>query len=109
GLEGVGLSDAVTLDQPVDTGGSFDWPLIALLTSIAALNYCDRMAMAAVFPLLRSDLHVTDVGLGAIGSAFLWTYALGSPLVGFLADRQSRTRMVLLSLISWSLITFATG
>lgn len=90
-------------------GRSFDWPLIALLTSIAALNYCDRMAMAAVFSLLRTDLGVSDVGLGAIGSAFLWTYAIGSPFVGWLADRRSRTRMVLLSLFAWSLVTVATG
>jgi len=88
---------------------SFDWPLIALLTSIAALNYSDRMAMAAVFPLLRTDLGVSDVGLGAIGSAFLWTYALGSPFVGWLADRRSRTKMVIGSLFAWSLVTVATG
>jgi predicted MFS family arabinose efflux permease len=67
------------------------------------------MAMAAVYPLLRADLGVSDVWLGAIGSAFLWTYALGSPLVGWLADRRSRTGMVLLSLVCWSVVTIATG
>ena len=67
------------------------------------------MAMAAVYPLLRTDLGVSDVWLGAIGSAFLWTYALGSPVVGWLADRRSRTGMVLISLVAWSLITIATG
>ena len=104
------MSDSLTVDQAAgEAGRTFDWPLIALLTSIAALNYCDRMAVAAVFPLLRDDLGVTDVGLGAIGSAFLWTYALGSPFVGWLADRRSRTKMVLASLLAWSLITVATG
>jgi predicted MFS family arabinose efflux permease len=96
-------------DFSSEAARSFDWPLIAVLTTIAALNYCDRMAMAAVFPLLRTDLGVSDVGLGAIGSAFLWTYALGSPFAGWLADRRSRTRMVLLSVLGWSLVTMATG
>lgn len=88
---------------------SFNWPLIAILTPIAALNYCDRMAIAAVFPLLRTELGVSDVWLGAIGSTFLWSYALGSPIVGWVADRWSRTRIVQFSLIGWSLVTLATG
>src|SRR3712207_4861490 len=88
---------------------AFNWPLIAILTTIAALNYCDRMAIAAVFPLLRSDLGVSDVWLGAIGSAFLWSYAIGSPIIGWIADHRSRTRIVLFSLIAWSLVTMATG
>ncbi len=88
---------------------SFNWPLIAILTSIAALNYCDRLAIAAVFPLLRSDLGASDVMLGTIASAFLWSYAIGSPFVGWIADHISRTRMVVISLIAWSLVTMATG
>jgi predicted MFS family arabinose efflux permease len=88
---------------------SFNVPLIAMLTIIAALNYCDRLAISAVFPLLRADLGVSDVMLGAVGSAFLWSYALGSPIAGWLADRYSRTRMVLFSLVAWSAVTMLTG
>jgi MFS family permease len=76
----------------------FNWPLISLLTTIATLNYCDRMAIFAVFPLLRADLHADDRTLGWIGSMFLWAYALGSPLSGIIADRWSRTRVILVSL-----------
>jgi len=47
--------------------------------------------------------------LGTIASAFLWSYAIGSPIVGWIADHISRTRMVLISLIAWSLVTMATG
>jgi predicted MFS family arabinose efflux permease len=88
---------------------SFNWPLIAMLTSIAALNYCDRLAIAAVFPLLKADLGASDVMLGTIASAFLWSYAIGSPIVGWIGDHISRTRMVLFSLTAWSLVTMATG
>ena len=76
---------------------------------IACLNYADRTAISAVFPLLRSELGISDVGLGAIGSFFLWSYAIGSPFAGWLADRVSRSRMVVYSLTAWSLITIATG
>jgi MFS family permease len=80
-----------------------------MLFFIACLNYADRTAISSVFPLLRSELNISDVGLGAIGSFFLWSYAIGSPFAGWLADRVSRSRMVVYSLSAWSVITIATG
>jgi MFS family permease len=85
------------------------WHVVAMLFFIACLNYADRTAISAVFPLLRSELDISDVGLGAIGSFFLWSYAIGSPFAGWLADRVSRSKMVVYSLTAWSLITIATG
>ncbi|MEJ7639974.1 MAG: MFS transporter [Singulisphaera sp.] len=87
----------------------FRWPLIALLTCVAAVNYGDRMAISAVYPLLRADLGVSDAWLGALGSAFLWSYAAGSPVAGWIADRVPRSGVILVSLVSWSVVTLATG
>ena len=50
----------------------YKWSMIVLLTGIATINYADRTAISSVFPLLRSDLHSSDVALAAIGSFFLW-------------------------------------
>ncbi len=88
---------------------SYRWYLAGLLTVIAALNYADRSAISSVLPLIRADLGMSDVMLGAIGSAFLWTYAACSPFSGFLADRLSRTRVILWSITAWSLVTLGTG
>ena len=85
------------------------WQVVAILFVIACLNYADRTAISSVFPLLRNELGISDVGLAAIGSFFLWSYAIGSPLAGRVADRVSRSNMVVLSLSLWSLITIATG
>src|SRR5258706_3522961 len=85
------------------------WHVVAMLFFIACLNYADRTAISAVFPLLRSELDISDVGLAAIGSFFLWSYAIGSPFSGWLADRVSRSKMVVYSLSAWSLITIVTG
>ncbi len=87
----------------------YKWRLVALLFGVAMLNYADRTAITTVFPLLRSDLKMTDVELGAVGSFFLWAYALASPLAGSLADRMSRSRLIVGSLAAWSLITLASG
>ncbi|HZT33173.1 MAG TPA: MFS transporter [Bryobacteraceae bacterium] len=88
---------------------AYKWCLAALLFAIGALNYADRTAIAAVFPLLRAELGASDLALAATGSLFLWSYALGSPLAGILADRVSRSALIFWSLTLWSLATFAAG
>ena len=85
------------------------WAIAVMLAFAAAINYADRAALSAVFAPLRSDLGLTDVQLGTLGSVFLWSYAACSPLAGFLADRVSRSRMVVFSLASWSLVCALTG
>lgn len=87
----------------------YKWRLVAFLFFVAALNYGDRTATSSVFPLLRRDLRMSDLQLAAIGSFFLWSYAIGSPVAGYLADHISRSRLVAWSLAAWSLITLATG
>jgi MFS transporter, Spinster family, sphingosine-1-phosphate transporter len=85
------------------------WKVLAFLVAAGALNYADRTAITSVFPLLRRDLAISDVGLAAIGSLFLWSYAFASPVAGIIADRVSRSRLIAISLVAWSLVTAATG
>jgi predicted MFS family arabinose efflux permease len=88
---------------------SYKWFLVALLWFIALLNYLDRQVIFAVFPLLQSELRVSNVELGFLGTAFLWVYGLLSPFGGYVADRFGRRRVILLSLAVWSAITWLTG
>ena len=85
------------------------WQIVIALAIVAGLNYADRTAISTVFPLVRADLGLSDVALAAIGSVFLWAYALGSPAAGFLADRISRSRLIVWSLLGWSAATIATA
>ncbi len=73
------------------------------------LNYCDRQAIFAMFPVLKSDLSFTDSQLGLIGSVFLWVYGFGCPVAGWLADRFSKRWLVMGSLAIWSIVTLLTG
>ncbi len=93
----------------MDRNGTRKWWVVALLFWAAALNYGDRTAITAVFPLLRSDLGMSDVALAATGSFFLWSYALASPLAGYLGDRFSRTFLIAGSLFAWSAVTLLTS
>jgi MFS transporter, Spinster family, sphingosine-1-phosphate transporter len=80
-----------------------------MLAVAAALNYADRAAISSVLAPLRHDLSLGDVALGSIGTLFLWSYSIASPISGVLADRYSRSRLVAISLAAWSLVTLGTG
>lgn len=85
------------------------WRVALFLAAAAAMNYADRASMSAVLSAVRSDFGVSDVSLGLLGSVFLWSYAIGSPIAGSLADRFSRTRLVVGSLVAWSAVTALMG
>lgn len=91
------------------TRSIYPWVLVALLWVVAALNYLDRQVIFSLFPLLRSDLHVTSMQLGFLGTAFLWVYAIVSPFAGYLADRFNRRNLILLSYLVWTTVTFLIG
>lgn len=52
---------------------------------------------------------MTEAQFGLLTSVFLWIYGLLSPFAGFLADKYSRSRVIIISLFVWSLVTWLTG
>ncbi len=87
----------------------YAWLVVGLLWVVAVLNYVDRQIIYSVFPLVQAELHLSGVQLGLISSVFLWVYGLLSPFSGFLADRYGRKRVIVASLMVWSLVTWLTG
>ena len=82
---------------------------LALLLAVNLLNYVDRQALYAVFPLIKADLKLSDAGLGFLGSAFMFCYMLAAPLFGRLGDRSNRARLAAGGLAVWSLATMLSG
>lgn len=85
------------------------WMLVALLWVVAMLNYLDRQAIFSMFPPLQQEFKVSPSQLGLLSTFFLWVYGAVSPLGGFLADRYSRKKIIIFSLVIWSAITWLTG
>jgi MFS family permease len=87
---------------------------MGLLLAINMFNYVDRQVLAAVEPWIRATFFsATDVNAmaisGTLGSAFLITYMLTAPILGWLSDRFSRWLIVGSAVILWSLATAASG
>jgi MFS family permease len=87
---------------------NYKWYVIAMLWFVCFLNYADRQAIFALFPLLRVELHLSDMQLALVGSSFMWMYAAFGPFAGWLGDRFSRKRLILGSLFFWLCVTTAT-
>jgi len=93
----------------MSAGRGYKWWVVGMLWCVCFFNYADRQAIFSVFPLLKSEMGLSDVQLGVVGASFMWVYALGAPLAGVVGDRVSRKRLILGGLIFWSLITLATA
>jgi len=82
---------------------------LTLLLTVNLLNYVDRQALYAVFPLIKTDLHLSDTALGLLGSAFMLSYMLAAPFFGRLGDRRNRSRLAAGGLLAWSLATMLSS
>jgi predicted MFS family arabinose efflux permease len=85
------------------------WIIVALLWVVALLNYLDRLMITTMRESLTQAIPMTEAQFGLLTSVFAWVYGLVSPFAGFLADRFSRSRVILISLFVWSLMTWLTG
>jgi len=85
------------------------WLVVALLFFIGALNYLDRIMITTMRSSIIEALPMSDAQFGLLTSAFLWTYGILSPIAGFLADKFNRSRVVIVSLLVWSIVTWLTA
>ncbi|HEV8423426.1 MAG TPA: MFS transporter, partial [Chthoniobacterales bacterium] len=87
---------------------------LALLLAINLFNYIDRQVLAAVEPSIRATFFVPNdpnamAISGTLGSAFLITYMLSAPALGWVSDRFSRWLIIGGAVILWSIATAASG
>ncbi len=80
-----------------------------MLWFICFFNYADRQAIFAIFPKLKAEFGFDPVQLGFIGSAFMFVYAGGAPIAGFICDRFQRKKLILGGCLFWSCVTVLTG
>ncbi|HLB33628.1 MAG: hypothetical protein A3F67_00220 [Verrucomicrobia bacterium RIFCSPHIGHO2_12_FULL_41_10] len=90
-------------------GSRYAWAVVGMLWLICFLNYADRQAISAIFPILEREFGFSKFQLGLIGSIFMWVYASGAFFAGFLSDRVWRKPLILGGCFFWSLVTACTG
>src|SRR4051812_26170070 len=94
---------------PAPPRPAYKWWVVAMLWFICLFNYADRQAISAVFPKLQEEFGFDTVQLGLIGSAFMWVYAAGGSVGGYVCDCFRRKDLILGGCLFWSFVTITTG
>lgn len=83
--------------------------ILILLGFSVLINYIDRSNLSIAAPLLKSELGITNTQLGALLSAFFWTYAMMQLPAGWLVDRFDVKWVFATGFFVWSTATAVTG
>jgi MFS transporter, ACS family, hexuronate transporter len=85
------------------------WIVLGVFVFSTALNYLDRLLVAALAPTLKSEFHLSNAQYGGIISVFSLVYALTAPVAGWFIDRIGLNAGITVSMAVWSLAGIATG
>jgi MFS transporter, Spinster family, sphingosine-1-phosphate transporter len=86
------------------------WYALAIVGLTQAMSLLDRQILAILAPAIKADLKIGDAEMGLLfGTVFALFYALFSLPLGRLADGWTRTKLLSICLIFWSLATGLAG
>jgi len=88
---------------------NYKWAVVGMLWFMCFFNYADRLAISSVEPLLKDEMHLTDVQWGLVGTAFAFIYGLFAPFAGNVGDLFRRKGVILWGLYLWSIICVLTA
>lgn len=93
-----------------ESSSASSWGLLALLTVINVLNFVDRQLLPSFANFIKPELGLSDTQFGLLtGLFFIVFYAVAGLLMGVLADRMHRGRLIALAIAAWSLLTAVSG
>jgi MFS family permease len=87
----------------------FGGAVLSLLALAIFINYVDRGNLATAAPLIKNDLHLTNVQYGLLVSAFFWIYVPGQIASSWLIQKINAYRTLAIGLAIWSAATIASG
>jgi ACS family hexuronate transporter-like MFS transporter len=76
--------------------------ILALVFSVAVINYIDRQAFSVAAPVIQKEFHMPAAEFGRVVSLFLLAYAIAQPLAGRLLDRIGSVKGFAAAVLWWS-------
>src|SRR5207249_1601663 len=89
--------------------GRLRWAIIIYVFLMSAMSYLDRVNLSIAGPTIQKEFGLTDVQLGYVFSAFVWSYALFQAPSGRIADRFGPRWVLTFGILWWSACTALTG
>lgn len=85
------------------------WSVTGLLLLATTINYMDRVTLASASVRITNELGLSETQYGNLELAFGWSFAVGSVVFGFLADRLPIYLLYPAVLFAWSAMGAASG
>ncbi len=86
-----------------------DITTLGLLFVMTTLLFADQMIMSAILPELSKEYAVSETVLGLIGSAFILVGAAMSIIFGYIADKTTRKKLLVLVILLGEVPCLMTG
>ena len=87
----------------------FRYFLAAILTICYSIQYLDRVKTNVLIPFTSHDIGLTNVQIGFGAALMLIFYGPAQLVTGWICDRIGSRRVMIFSIISWSLLTYWQG
>lgn len=92
------------------SAGSYRWYVLALLTTVYAVNIADRVLVSTLLESIKAALGLSDSAAGFLTGTALGIFHITMSIpLALLADRWSRMRIIAISLVAWSAATSLCG
>ena len=92
-----------------DPATAIRWRIVALLAGFSLVSYALRTNISVAAAVMRSELHLTQIQLGQVFSAFMAGYAIFQIPAGALGDRYGPRLILTLAATIWGVTTLMTG
>ncbi|KAH8283491.1 hypothetical protein KR018_004140 [Drosophila ironensis] len=78
---------------------------VTVLCFVNLINYMDRFTIAGVLTDVREDFEIGNDSAGLLQTVFVISYMIFAPFFGYLGDRYSRPRIMVVGVALWSTTT----
>src|SRR5262249_41206773 len=96
--------------QPPYPTALYAWAVVVLLLALYTISFIDRQILSLLVGPIKTHLQVSDFEFGLLtGTSFALFYTLFGIPFARLADRHSRTLLIVFGVALWSLMTAACG
>src|SRR5271169_3277651 len=103
------VGDAAPAPTPSPAATRVRHGVLVFTLILTAIAYLDRVCISTAAPAMKDELHISDVEMGYVFSAFTLAYALFEVPSGWLADRFGARVTLTRIVVWWSAMTAATG
>jgi ACS family glucarate transporter-like MFS transporter len=97
------------LATPAVRTGHYRWYIVAMLVGFSMVSYVERMNISVAAKFMMPELHLSEVQMGQIFSAFVLGYSLLQIPLGMIGDRFGASRVLPAMAWCWAALTVLSG